>query len=58
MGVRISQNSSVDIGTGYGLDDRGLTPGWSKIFPLLHSMQIKDHPTSHATGTGGFFLGR
>jgi hypothetical protein len=28
----ISWNSSIDVATGYGLDDRGLIPGRSKRF--------------------------
>jgi hypothetical protein len=52
-----SQDSSVGIATGYGLDDQGIgvrVPIWSK-FSLLHVVQIV-HP-SYPMGTAAFFPG-
>jgi hypothetical protein len=47
----MSRDSSVDIGTGYGLDGRGSIPGRGKSF--LHSVQTgsEAHPASYPMGT-------
>jgi hypothetical protein len=52
-----SQDSSVGIATGYGLDDRGvgvLVPVGQEL-SLLHVVQTGSgvHPTSYPMGTGG-----
>jgi hypothetical protein len=54
-----SRSSSVDIATGYGLDDRGSIPGGVKIFLLLHSIQIGSaiNPASCPIGAEGFLIG-
>jgi hypothetical protein len=54
---RVSRDSSVDIVTGYALDDRGVRvriPVWSSFF-LLHVVQTgsEDNPASYPMGTGG-----
>jgi hypothetical protein len=47
-----SRESSLCVATGYGLDDRGLIPGWDK---LLFSSNIQTgsgaHPASRIMGT-------
>jgi hypothetical protein len=53
-----SQDSSVGIATGYGLDYQGgrsSSPGRVKQFSLLHIVQTGSgvHPTSYKMGTGG-----
>jgi hypothetical protein len=53
-----SQDSSVDIATGYGLDDHGgreFESQQGQKFSLLHIVQTGSgvHPTSYKMGTGG-----
>jgi hypothetical protein len=55
-------DSSVDIATGYGLDDQGggsSSAGRVKNMSLLHIVQTGSgvHPTSYKIGTGGTFPG-
>jgi hypothetical protein len=59
----LSQDSSVGIATGYGLDDQGgggsSSPVRVKKFSLLHIVQTgsRVHPTSYKMGTGDSFPG-
>jgi hypothetical protein len=57
--VNQSRDNSVCIATGYGLDDRGSTPGRDKIIPRLHNVQTYSgaHPTSYKMGAGCSFSG-
>jgi hypothetical protein len=54
----LSQDTSVGIVTGYGLDSRGSILGRSKNFSLPHRVQIGSgsHPASYPVGNGGLFL--
>jgi hypothetical protein len=55
----VNLNSSVGIGTGYGLEDGGVrvrVPVMQE-FSILHVVEADSwvHPTSYTMGTGGFF---
>jgi hypothetical protein len=56
-----SRDSSVGIGLGYGLDDRGSIPSWGNdgIFSLHHHVETDSgaHSVSHPIGTGDSFPG-
>jgi hypothetical protein len=57
-----SSDSSVGIGLGYGLDDRGLRvlfPAGAGNFSLHHREENGSgaHPASYPMGTRGSFLG-
>jgi hypothetical protein len=51
-------DTSVEIMTGYDLDDSGLCPGRDKSFSLLHSIQTGcgAHLASYLMGTACSFL--
>jgi hypothetical protein len=51
-----NRDSLVGIGTGYGLDGKGLIPGWVTFFSLLHSVETRTeaHPASYPMGTRGY----
>jgi hypothetical protein len=55
----LSRNSSVGIGTGYGLDGLGLIPGRHRDFALLHNVQAGSvsHSASYPIDTTCFFPG-
>jgi hypothetical protein len=55
-----SQDSSVDVTTGYGLDGRGSIPGKVRHLFLLLMFQTGDEaqPTSNTLDTGRYFPGR
>jgi hypothetical protein len=53
----MSQDSSVGIATGYGLDGRSSISGRGKKFSLSHSVQTDSEaqPSSYTVGIGGSF---
>jgi hypothetical protein len=57
------RDSSVGIGTGYGLNDQGIAvrfPAVARDVSLLHSVQTRSgaHPASYQMSNGGSFPGR
>jgi hypothetical protein len=53
----VSQDSSVGIATGYGVDGWGSIPGITRFLFLFHSLQTVSgaHPASYPMDTGGSF---
>jgi len=50
----VGRDSSVDIATGYGLDDPGIESRWKRAFPHPSRPALGAHPASYTMGTGYF----